>query len=366
MWRCDDREMLVIGAHGSGGGLPTRVRRILIAVLLSGLSGGCGDHHCRPPELAQDGVPGWANPIEPACQPWTGGGPEGPAFTDHQTEADWSVLGFIVYRDYGIVSVDRFGNYTSDPYLRGLWVIDPRSGTRQRIRPSGSNPRWSSDGEFMVFVDVQICTMNRVGTEYRQLTSGRAPAWSHDGGMIAFESSLGVSTAIHLLDLQTMDLRRIADSPSQEPDWMPDDRHLLHLRSVGNTGQFCSMDTSGANLAVLSQFPPNAWARHGRMSPDGRRIAYSKQIAGYCRPQIWILDVETGVDYRLTWEGGDYPGWSPDGTLLVYTKHDQTQSNDRLGTLWIFNTMTGNETQLTHHWTSARQSAAQAVAPADR
>jgi len=67
---------------------------------------------------------------------------------------------------------------------------------------------------------------------------------------------------------------------------------------------------------LLRTIPGNA-ARHSpRFSPDGRRIAYTQgdyNVAG-TDEEVWVYDVESGVDTRLS-DAGDAldPIWSPDG-----------------------------------------------------
>jgi len=45
---------------------------------------------------------------------------------------------------------------------------------------------------------------------------------------------------------------------------------------------------------------------------------------------------------RLTDDGGDYPAWSPDGKMIVYTR---TTAGD--GGLWIMNAEGGGKRRLT-------------------
>jgi len=54
-----------------------------------------------------------------------------------------------------------------------------------------------------------------------------------------------------------------------------------------------------------------------RLSPDGRRIAYA--CPGGER-QIWVYDIATGINSKLTGEGrATYPIWSPDGKRVVFS-----------------------------------------------
>ncbi|OGD38881.1 MAG: hypothetical protein A2V45_10805 [Candidatus Aminicenantes bacterium RBG_19FT_COMBO_58_17] len=53
-----------------------------------------------------------------------------------------------------------------------------------------------------------------------------------------------------------------------------------------------------------------------RLSPDGRRIAYSSCGREW---QIWVYDLGLGTNSRLTSEGtAEYPVWTPDGQGLVF------------------------------------------------
>jgi len=53
-----------------------------------------------------------------------------------------------------------------------------------------------------------------------------------------------------------------------------------------------------------------------RLSPDGRRIAYSSCGREW---QIWVYDLGLGTNSRLTSEGtAEYPVWTPDGQRLVF------------------------------------------------
>jgi dipeptidyl aminopeptidase/acylaminoacyl peptidase len=59
-----------------------------------------------------------------------------------------------------------------------------------------------------------------------------------------------------------------------------------------------------------------------QISPDGRRIAYTRAtgdiLTDGARREIWLVDVATGRETPLGAPGSSRPRWSPDGTRLAY------------------------------------------------
>ncbi len=51
-------------------------------------------------------------------------------------------------------------------------------------------------------------------------------------------------------------------------------------------------------------------------SPDGTRLVYASSRAG--GTDLWLHDVATGAERRLTTDGGSAPAWSPDGREIAY------------------------------------------------
>src|SRR5262245_14168663 len=77
------------------------------------------------------------------------------------------------------------------------------------------------------------------------------------------------------------------------------------------------VDRTGASQP-LTVAPPAAYFGP-RLSPDGQKLAVGVRGGTSNRnTDVWIYDVMRGVPQRLTFDGGGFPVWSPDGRRLVY------------------------------------------------
>ena len=96
----------------------------------------------------------------------------------------------------------------------------------------------------------------------------------------------------------------------------------------------CVMDEDGRNQIRLTD--DTAWDSHPSWSPDGDRIAFSKNNSA-----IYVMDSDGRNPVRLT--GGREPAWSPDGTKIAFTRFKALKYQ-----IWIMDADGGNEVQLTN------------------
>jgi serine/threonine protein kinase len=96
---------------------------------------------------------------------------------------------------------------------------------------------------------------------------------------------------------------------------------LIHSRNAtggstnvgGTTGVLTWLDRTGKALSTVGDL--KAYSFNISLSPDGKRVATAHN------QDIWVFELERGVDTRLTFEPGPEfgPFWRGDGSRIVYT-----------------------------------------------
>ena len=90
-----------------------------------------------------------------------------------------------------------------------------------------------------------------------------------------------------------------------------------------------------------------AWEVHPRLSPDGKRIAFTSDRGG--GENIWVMNADgsdkrqiTKEDFRLL----NQPSWSPDGQYIAAKKHFTTQRSLGTGEIWLYHVSGGGGVQV--------------------
>jgi Tol biopolymer transport system component len=259
------------------------------------------------------------------------------------------------------------GNPQFSPNLRrlayerfpGIYVAT-RDGSHNRLLAGdGYEPRWSPDGDKLVFHiyrtdgDVAIYSINRDGTERTELTNGwinYMPAWSPDGSRIVFVRDAG------LPQLWTMDadgsrarpLARASGVEDFNPEFSPDGTRVLFTRSRAY-GYKClsrseifvtNADGSGESTNLTKTCSRRETTPH--WSPDGSTIVFTKY--GPMGLQIHAMNPDGTGLRRLTGGPGrnHSPAWSPDGSRIAFIS-----TRDGNAELYVMNSDGGDQTRLT-------------------
>ncbi len=90
---------------------------------------------------------------------------------------------------------------------------------------------------------------------------------------------------------------------------------LFYGRGIATQwARFGWVDRAGKVLESIGE-PVEIGGRYS-LSPDSSRVAYAT-VRG--SSDIWMMPLGSGISTRITFNGGSFPRWSPDGKYLYYT-----------------------------------------------
>jgi Tol biopolymer transport system component len=219
----------------------------------------------------------------------------------------------------------------------GLYYTSGRAPFKAQLR----SPAWSPDGKSVIYEKTRFREWKQnqplyswdPEVEYRY--TDVFPAFSRDGQLVITEKDLDSSLAV--MDPDGSNRTRIFEAskaglPPQfagtglsgafQPAWSPDGQWIafgvgvwFQLRRT-QKAQIMRVRRDGTALealtdgAVHSGFPS--------YSADGRQIVY--RVWGEGELGLRVLDLETRATRVLTTGYDNLPGWSPDGSRILFTR----------------------------------------------
>jgi Tol biopolymer transport system component len=139
----------------------------------------------------------------------------------------------------------------------------------------------------------------------------RTPASDPDGGsFVLMLADIDGSNARELSGL-TSGLNGIA--------WSPDGSTIMFGQSIASVSALVGYRVADGSSTVLDLGVPAEWPAW--RPPDGRQLAFLGLVNGQW--ELHIANAEGGDVHRLG-IAGDRPGWSPDGTRLVFSHDGRT------------------------------------------
>ncbi len=150
------------------------------------------------------------------------------------------------------------------------------------------------------------------------------PIWSPDGKWVAYNSSRNGHAQLY---------RKPADGSGAEElllndeevvlptDWSQDGKYLIYMRgALGNNSEVWALPLEGERkpwLVVPRPRNSNSFTAQGRLSPDGRWIAYASTESG--TPQVYVVAFHGGQGkWQVSTDEGSQPKWGRDGKELYY------------------------------------------------
>jgi len=213
------------------------------------------------------------------------------------------------------IRIDRAGK-------RDALIADPALLATPQLSPDGRQLAVSLDSGIRVY-DIE----RGVSTRLALAAESASPLWSLDGERIVYSSRAGGLTNDNLFIRRadgSDEPERIGESEYTQvaTSWSPDGRTLL----------FNHLDyESGMDILLMSlegDRTPKPFLRtpfresDGRISPDGRWVAYSSDESG--RTEIYIRSFPDGGNrIQLSTEGGHFPRWSSEGNEVFYRIEDR-------------------------------------------
>lgn len=215
--------------------------------------------------------------------------------------------------------VDRSGNV-----IAGL--ADP-------LNEPDAGMSWSPDRTQMVFsergsassdlwmLDARRGVVNRFSEDDAEEVF---PVWARDGKRIIYTAIRNGQISIQQRNIGAVTNEVLIQPQADEifaTDTSPDGRYLIYQRVDPKTGSDIWALLLGGGGPPMPVVQTDADERNGRLSPDGRWIAFSANNS-----EVFEVYVQPfpgpGRPARVSTKGGDQPQWRPDGAELYYISLD--------------------------------------------
>jgi Tol biopolymer transport system component/DNA-binding winged helix-turn-helix (wHTH) protein len=150
-------------------------------------------------------------------------------------------------------------------------------------------------------------------TNYRKNTNFFSP----DGKTIAYNVwRMGAEGEVWLMDADGGNPRQLTAEPSALLGWLPEGNQALLISKVSPSPRLLNVDViSGKQMKVADY---NTELRMGRLSPDGRQVAFNSRTSGTIN--VWTVFLDGGEPKQLTFDRElmGFACWSPDSQFLAF------------------------------------------------
>ena len=153
------------------------------------------------------------------------------------------------------------------------------------------------------------------------LTASTSFAGDLSGQKLLVTSVRTGDTEVFIADPVSGDMTNVSRSPQTEdryPCWSPDGKRIAFTRDAGpdNIKHLWVIDADGGNARALVTTQTTSYMPSWQVTPDGERIVFGLHGA---KPEMASIKAD-GSDLKILGEGHD-PTLSPDGKFITYTGH---------------------------------------------
>jgi Tol biopolymer transport system component len=229
-----------------------------------------------------------------------------------------------------------------------ICAAHPDGSSASGIVDGGSAPAWSADGSKVVYLSSQdgsLWVADADGSNARTLNHpGQAPTWSPDGLQIAFDDG----AELLVMNADGTGAHTIASSPDafyKHPTWSPDGTKIAAEVTIcpGKTGP---CDTTGSGVYTMAPDGSDRVRVAGTevgdeepdWSPDGTKLVFLRHESGTPAKRVAVVDAAGGAVGLVGPEGRNLaPAWAPDGNSIAWEHGD---------TIWVMDADGDNAREL--------------------
>jgi tetratricopeptide (TPR) repeat protein len=213
---------------------------------------------------------------------------------------------------------------TDSPLIaRGIEILDLESGHTRVLTPSGGNPTWSPEGQYIAYVhssdmtggaDAEVWLIPVDGGEPRRLAKGDYPHWTnHPTRLYFYSRSREAVCHIDVADPGAEPVH-VAACPGWYAEVSPDEQYLAYATD----GQLTVVALSSGETVAQWVVPGPERYCCVHWSPDGEEISISSLGLRDRCSGLWLYDIERKHGWHLFDSEAICCNWSRDRSRIVF------------------------------------------------